>query len=115
MNKIQRMTLIILAGLLLNQPMTQGAASVAGKSFKGPLAVQLWSFRNDFKRDVPGTLKRVHDLGFTYVELAGYYGMTAKQFRAELDKAGLKAVSMHIQYDVARDKIDEVIADAKVL
>ena len=54
------------------------------------------------------------ELGFTYVELAGYYGMTAKQFRAELDKAGLKAVSMHIEYEVARDKIEEVSQDAKI-
>ncbi|HJQ26955.1 MAG TPA: sugar phosphate isomerase/epimerase [Blastocatellia bacterium] len=114
MNRLQRLLLIILAGLMLNQPFTQGAAPAA-KSFKGALAVQLWSFRNDFKKDVPGTLKRVHDLGFTNVELAGFYGMTAKQFRAELDKAGLKAISMHVGYDVLRDRLDSIIADAKVL
>ncbi|HKP88124.1 MAG TPA: TIM barrel protein, partial [Blastocatellia bacterium] len=45
----------------------------------------------------------------------GYYGMTAKQFRAELDKAGLKAISMHVGYEAARDGIDAVIADAKIL
>ncbi|MBK9707699.1 MAG: sugar phosphate isomerase/epimerase [Acidobacteria bacterium] len=84
-------------------------------SFNKTLAVQLWSFRNDFKKDVPGTLKRVRDLGFVNVELAGYYGLTAGQFRAELDKAGLKAVSMHIEYEVARNKIDSVIRDAKIL
>lgn len=112
--RIQVLTLIFLAGLLLNQPPAQ-AAEPAGKSFKGALAVQLWSFRNDFKKDVPGTLKRVRELGFTNVELAGYYGMTAKQFRAELDKAGLKAVSMHVGYDAVRDHTDAIIADAKVL
>jgi len=114
MNKLRHLLLIILAGLMLNQPLTQGAAPAA-RSFKGALAVQLWSFRNDFKKDVPGTLKRVHDLGFTNVELAGFYGMTAKQFRAELDKAGLKAISMHVGYDGLRDKLDSIIADAKVL
>jgi sugar phosphate isomerase/epimerase len=110
-----KIMVLALLGISLNSVSAQAAAPGAQKSLKNSLAVQLWSFRDDFKKDVPGTLKRVHELGFTYVELAGYYGMTAKQFRAELDKAGLKAISMHIEYEVARDKIDEVIKDAKIL
>ena len=113
MNRTRTVSLIALVLISWNQVCAQSAQPGAGKSFKGPLAVQLWSFRNDFMNDVPGTLKRVHDLGFREVELAGYYGLTAKQFRAELDKSGLKAVSMHIEYEVARDRIDEVIQDAK--
>lgn len=115
MHRLRRITFIVLVAISLNQTIVLGVERRVPRSFKGSLAVQLWSFRNDFSKDVPGTLKRVRDLGFTYVELAGYYGMTAKQFRAELDKAGLKAISMHIQYEVARDRIDTVIADAKIL
>jgi sugar phosphate isomerase/epimerase len=112
---LKKIVLIVFMALILNQGFAESIRPVAAESFKGALAVQLWSFRNDFKKDVPGTLKRVRQLGFTNVELAGYYGMTAKQFRAELDKAGLKAVSMHIELKTARDKIDEVIRDAKIL
>src|SRR5215813_11359842 len=115
MNRIGKAILIALIAISINQAFAQNIQSGIGESFKGPLAVQLWSFRNDFRKDVPGALKRVRELGFTYVELAGYYGMTAQQFRAELDKAGLKAVSMHIEYKAARDKIDDVIHDAKIL
>jgi sugar phosphate isomerase/epimerase len=111
----QKIMFFALLVILLNSLLVQAAGSRAQKSLKNSLAVQLWSFRDDFSKDVPGTLKRVRALGFIYVELAGYYGMTAKQFRAELDKAGLKAISMHIEYEVARDKIDEVIKDAKIL
>src|SRR5437764_11700457 len=107
MNRMRTITLIALATFCLNQALAQSAQPGIGKSFKGPLAVQLWSFRNDFKTDVPGTLKRVRQLGFTNVELAGYYGMTAKQFRAELDKAGLRAISMHIGYETARAGLDQ--------
>ena len=32
--------------------------------FKGPLGVQLYSFRDAFKTDVPGTLTRIRALGF---------------------------------------------------
>jgi sugar phosphate isomerase/epimerase len=115
MNQLLRITLIALLAFSSHPAFAQAVRPAAGKSFNGPLAVQLWSFRDDFSKDVPKTLKRVRDLGFRYVELAGYYGMTARQFRAELDKAGLKAVSMHIEYETARDKIGQVIEDAKVL
>jgi sugar phosphate isomerase/epimerase len=109
------LSLIAAFCVLCSQGYAQTSRPGLGKSFKGPLAVQLWSFREDFRKDVPGTLKRVRELGFTNVELAGYYGMTAKQFRGELDKAGLRAVSMHIDYQTAKDRIDDVIKDAKIL
>lgn len=91
-----------------------GAAGM-GPSFKGPLALQLYSLRAEFKRDgVPKTLARVREFGFTNVELGGSYDLTPQQFKAELDKAGLKPVSMHASFDDLRDKIDKVIGDAKV-
>ena len=42
-------------------------------------------------------------------------GRLDQQFRAELDKAGLKAISMHVGYDAVRDRLDAIIDDAKVL
>ena len=47
-----------------------------GPSFKGPLGLQLYSLRDQFAKDVPGTLDKVRDMGFTDVELAGTYGMS---------------------------------------
>ena len=115
MKRTATLTVIALVSFFWNQAFAQSAHPRTARSSKGSLAVQLWSFRDAFKSDVPGTLKRVRSLGFTHVELAGYYGLTARQFRAELDKADLKAVSMHIEYEVARDHIDDVIRDAKIL
>jgi sugar phosphate isomerase/epimerase len=83
--------------------------------FKGPLGVQLYSFRDALPNDVPGTLRRVHDLGFRDVELAGTYGMSARDFRTQLDSAGLTATSMHVGYEQFRDSLDRVLADAKTL
>jgi sugar phosphate isomerase/epimerase len=83
--------------------------------FKGPLGVQLYSFRDALPNDVPGTLRRVHDLGFREVELAGTYGMSARDFRTQLDSAGLTATSMHVGYEQFRDSLDRVLADAKTL
>ncbi|MDP9347546.1 MAG: sugar phosphate isomerase/epimerase, partial [Gemmatimonadota bacterium] len=83
--------------------------------FRGPLGVQLYSFRNQLPKDVPGTLRRIHDLGFREVETAGTYGLTPPQFRQELDRAGLRATSMHVGYERLRDSLPAVLADAKVL
>ncbi|MCI0745808.1 MAG: sugar phosphate isomerase/epimerase, partial [Verrucomicrobia subdivision 3 bacterium] len=38
-----------------------------GPSFKGPVGLQLYSLRGEFTRNVPTTLKKVRDLGFTIV------------------------------------------------
>src|SRR4051812_18342048 len=73
--------------------------------FQGPLGVQLYSVRDAITKDVPGTLARVRALGFREVELAGTYGLSASQFRAELDRAGLRATSMHVGYERLRDSL----------
>src|SRR5919197_666216 len=83
--------------------------------FKGPLGVQLYSVRNPIAKDVPGTLARVRALGFREVELAGTYGLSAPQFRAELDRAGLRATSMHVGYERLRDSLSVVLDDARTL
>jgi len=64
---------IAVAGLSLSAPAADQAAGT-GASFKGPLGLQLYSLREQFKKDVPGTLAKVKELGFTDVELAGTYG-----------------------------------------
>jgi sugar phosphate isomerase/epimerase len=77
--------------------------------------VQLYSVRNAISKDVPGTLARVRALGFREVELAGTYGLTASQFRAELDRAGLRATSMHVGYERLRDSLTAVLDEARTL
>src|SRR5262245_20775175 len=74
-------------------------------SFKGTLGMQLCSLRAEFSKDVPGTLAKVREMGFREVEMGGTYGLTPQQFRAELDKAGLRAVSMGVSFDSLRDNI----------
>jgi sugar phosphate isomerase/epimerase len=84
-------------------------------SFAGPLGVQLYSVRGAMRGDVPGTLARVRALGFREVELAGTYGMGAADFRRLLDRAGLRATSMHVGYERLRDSLPAVLADARAL
>ena len=51
-----------------------------------PVAIQVYSVRDDAAADMMGTLKKIADMGYDGVEFAGFYGYGAEEIRAELDK-----------------------------
>lgn len=61
-----------------------------------PVAVQLYSVREDAKKDLAGVLKSIAKMGYDGVEFAGFYGHDAKSVRAMLDEYGLKAEGAHV-------------------
>jgi len=86
-----------------------------GASFKGPLGLQLYSLREQFSKDVPGTLDIVRSFGIQDVELAGTYNMPPARFKEQLDAKGLRAVSGHFEYEQLRDHVEDVARDAQTL
>ncbi len=64
-----------------------------------PIALQLYSVREDCARDLPGTLTAVARMGYEGVEFAGYYGRSATELRKMLDDLGLKVAGTHIGLD----------------
>lgn len=106
----------VLVGLAL-LPLSASAAEVGqGASYKGPTGLQLYSFRDMFKSEgVVKTLDKVQSLGFKYVELAGTYGMTNAEFKAELDKRGLVPISAHFPYKRLDTDIEGIAKEAKEL
>ncbi|HEX2718512.1 MAG TPA: sugar phosphate isomerase/epimerase [Gemmatimonadaceae bacterium] len=93
---------------------TTHEASFQG-DFKGPLGVQLWSFRKEAEKDPAAMLTMTRQMGFTHVETAGLYGMTPQQFADAIKAAGLQVASMHVGYDELRDSMPKVISTAKTL
>ncbi len=65
---------------------------------KYPYALQLYSVRDKFEKNVALALAAVKAAGFDRVELAGTYGLTPEKLQALLEVAGLQAVSMHVGY-----------------
>ena len=61
-----------------------------------PIAVQLYSVRNEAAKDVPGTLAEVAKIGYTGVELAGMHGVAPAAWAKALADNGLQAISAHI-------------------
>ena len=73
---------------------------LALKPKKGIVGIQLYSIRDDMKKDPLANLKKVAEMGYTDVEHANYinrkfYGYSAKEFRKILDDLGLKMPSGH--------------------
>ena len=60
-----------------------------------PVALQLYSVRQDCARDLEGTLKAVADMGYDGVEFAGYYDRSAQELRSLLDGLGLQVAGTH--------------------
>lgn len=84
-------------------------------SFRGVPGLQLYSLRDDFKKDVPGTLAKVKSLGFREVELAGTYNLKPTEFKKLLDAHGLVPIAGHFPYERLRDDPKGVAQEAKEL
>lgn len=62
-------------------------------------ALQLYSIRSVIREHgFADVVKRVADMGYDGVELAGTYGLDAKEMRAAADAAGIPVVSAHIPF-----------------
>ena len=68
----------------------------AGAKPLGAIGVQLYTVRDEMKKDVAATLAHVASVGYKEVELAGLFDKTPAEFRALLDSNGLKAPSAHM-------------------
>ena len=65
---------------------------------KFPVALQLYSVRDDMKADFKGTLKKVKELGYDGVEFAGLHGYSAEEVKAMCEEIGLVPISAHVPY-----------------
>jgi sugar phosphate isomerase/epimerase len=93
-----------------------GADAGTGKSFQGPVGLQLYSLRAQFTANgVPKTLDTVKQFGIKYAELAGTYNLTPDQLKAQLAGRGIKAVSAHFPYKRFKDEPEAVALEAKAL
>jgi len=84
---------------------TKGKKAEAAPDLKKfGVGLQLYTIRDEIFRDVPGSLKKVSDMGYKYVELAGYadgkfYGMEPAEFRKLVEDLGMEILSSHTQVE----------------
>ena len=76
------------------------------------VGLQLYSLRDQFKKDVAQTLDQVRAFGITNVELAGTYGVAPQKFKEQLEARQIKAISGNFSYEQCRDDIEGVAREA---
>jgi len=91
------------------------ADAPAGGAYADKLGLQLYSLHDEMAADLSGTLAEVADLGIRNVEIYGLLGRAPEQFRAELDRHGLRAVGYHVQLDQLQHDVPGIVAQAKIL
>jgi len=84
------------------------------------VGVQLYTVRDAMQKDAMATLKKIADIGYKDVELAGYnerkvYGKSVQEFKMMLDDLGLTSNSTHMGLNVMRGNFGQAVADAKAL
>jgi len=87
----------------------------AARATLGPLGLEIYSLRRELATDLAGTLALVRRMGFNEVEVPALYGLTARAFRAQLDRAYLNCTAMVAQHDRLTSDLSGVIDDAKAL
>ena len=65
-----------------------------------PVGLQLWTVREECKKDFAGTIAKVAKMGYNGVEFAGFYEKSAKDVRKMLDDNGLQCCGSHTAFDL---------------
>ncbi|MGI6279261.1 MAG: sugar phosphate isomerase/epimerase family protein [Acutalibacteraceae bacterium] len=78
-----------------------------------PIAVQLYSVRDDMAADFKGTLQKVKEMGYDGVEFAGLFGKSAAEVKQMCKEISLVPISAHVPFiDMMNDpSILEVYAE----
>lgn len=79
------------------------------------IGLQLYTIRDAMQADFEGSLRKVAQIGYSQVEFAGYFGHTAKQVRAILDRYQLTAPSAHVDMTAIRGDWHQTLEDAQTI
>lgn len=80
-----------------------------------PIAVQVYSVREEAERDFADTMKKLGEMGYDGVELAGLYGKSAEEIRDSIKAAGLTAISAHVSYDELAGDLEKTLQDYETI
>jgi sugar phosphate isomerase/epimerase len=82
---------------------------------KIPVALQLYTVRDEMARDFKGTVRKVAQLGYAGVEFAGTGDLSAAEINDLLAETGLKPVGSHVAIAALESDLDKQIAYNKAI
>ena len=73
-------------------------------AFGQTIGLEFYTFRDQFKKDVPGTLSMIRKMGIKEVEIGGTYGLPEEEFKQMLQKNDLHVIAVAADFtDLAKD------------
>ena len=83
---------------------------------KNNYGIQLYSVRDVMEQDMRGAMQKIADLGYKYVEFAGFFGHSAEEVKALLEECGLGVCGSHSSIDdLQPETIEETIRYHKAI
>ncbi|NLZ37163.1 MAG: sugar phosphate isomerase/epimerase [Clostridiales bacterium] len=77
--------------------------------------LQMFSVRDLTGKDLAMALSEVAEMGYHYIEFAGFFGHSAEDVKAMLDKNGLVCSGTHSDWHWACDNFEEAVAYHKTI
>lgn len=78
--------------------------------------IQLYSVRDVAEGDLKEALRLVSEMGYKYVEFAGFFGNSAEDVKGWLEEFGLSAIGTHtLLSELCEEKIEETVAFHKAI
>lgn len=100
---LKKLTLLTAGGFMAGSvaPAIASVKSSSSAAGKKSVGLQIYSLGKELTDDVPGGMKKVAEIGYTHIELAGYGNRKMGQYevgeyRRIVDGAGLKITSSHV-------------------
>ncbi|RED58570.1 sugar phosphate isomerase/epimerase family protein [Cohnella lupini] len=76
------------------------------------LAAQLYTLRNEVKKDFEGVLRDLSKMGWAAVQIDGLHGYPAKDIAAVMKEVGLRAAGMHVGLERMKHDLTAVLEEA---
>ncbi|GAB5518904.1 MAG: sugar phosphate isomerase/epimerase [Rhodothermales bacterium] len=94
---------------------TQTPAASTGTNSLNSIGIQLYTLRNQMQADFTGTIERLAGIGYNELEFAGYYGNTAEDVKALLDRLGLQGTAAHHSLDDLNNNLSPILDIAETI
>jgi sugar phosphate isomerase/epimerase len=78
------------------------------------IGIELYSFRNQLPKDVPGTLQKIAAMGIKELEGGGTYGMPAEEYKKLLQQNGLKMIAVAADFNQLATNPQAAVEQAKL-
>ena len=77
--------------------------------------IQMYSVRDITETNMEGALKALAEMGYSYVEFAGFFGIPAQTIKEMLDKYGLRVSGTHTVWQEVAEHFEETLAYHKAI